>query len=110
MQIVHMQHLHSSCAFAVPFFPVPLFSVFVRSLFGRHSVLIRYVFGGVFSAVRRGRLQGAGLRVGETLGEAHAGLSVDGSGRAGVQREVRPSAEDAPALQGVQVRQCYFEK
>lgn len=86
-------------------------SIFSRSLICCfRSVLTRYLFGGVFSAVRRSRLQGAGLRVGETLGQAHAGLSVDGSGRAGVQREVRPSAEDAPALQGVQVRPYYLEK
>ena len=54
--------------------------------------------------MRRGRLQGAGLRLSETAGQAHAGLPVDGRGRAGVQREVCPGAEDAPALQGVQVR------
>lgn len=78
-------------------------SVTIRFLFGHHSVHIWSPFGRGISAVRRDRLQGAWLRLGETAGEAHARLPVDGRGEARVQPQVCPGSEDAPALQGLQV-------
>lgn len=108
--LVSMRHTTNTqqpvISFPVPGFSDPVrFAVFFRSTFGHYSVLIRSLFDGM-SAVRRGRLQGAGLWVSETAGQAHAELWFDGRDQAGVQPEVCPGSEDAPALQGVQVRPC----